>query len=297
MSRARATMIQRPAAFVLSAAIVVTTALASCGTPAPPPHPGAGAAIVPRDTRADAAPLLTTVISNIDQRGSASSDVRGDLGLVGELTGAGAVRYQGGHADIALGGHTQASRAQPRQRVEVTVVDDIGYLKSPLLLPEAGKPWLKIAPDGVDFAARLLSPALRQLRDSADPRTTFAGIEPATKIQSSAPDQVDGRPATRYELRALTAQAARIAPDERQRKRFQQAADAGVPELGYQLWVDEAGLPVRFAATQNVAQAGKVSLTSTYREWGRPVDIQPPPAELIGVFRDFPAPQAQQPPR
>lgn len=281
----------------LTAGLAFTQGLAACGTPAPPPPPAPSPVAAPQDHRPGAAPLLGEVINRINELGSATSEVRGDLGLVGELAGTGAVRYADGHTDLTLGGHTQASRQQPRQRVEVTVVDDIGYLKSPLLRPEPAKPWLRIDPAGDDFAARLLGPALDQLRDSADPRTTFTGVEAATKVQAAAPDTVDGRPVTRYEIRLLTEHAARIAPDEQQRTRFQQAAKAGVEELSYQLWVDERRIPVRFSSTREVAQAGEVSLTSTYREWGEPVDIAPPPAEALGVYRDFPAPQAHQLPR
>lgn len=278
---------------LLFAALAVAMGTACGSSPEPPPRPEADAA--PIDERPSGESLLTGVIDRIEQHGSARSEMRGHLGLVGELTASGVVEYQPGHAEIDMNGHTRPSKSQPRQDVEFTVVDETGYLKSPLMKPEPDKPWLAIAPNKADFAAQLLSPALRQLRQSADPRTTFNGVEAATRIEGSAPDAVDGRPATRYELRLITEQGARTAPDEQQRTRFQQAADAGVAELSYQLWIDENGLPARFSTAQEVAQAGNVALSSTYHHWGVPVDIEPPPPELIGVFRDIPAPQAQPP--
>lgn len=282
----------------LSAGLALTV-LAACGSTPPPPRPQAqnAQAHLPADRRASAAPLLAGVFANIDHKGSARSSVHGKLGLVGDLTAEGVVRYTGQAADVAVTGHTQMSPAQRLEPAEVSVVDTIGYLKSPLLRPEPGKPWLVVNPTGTDFAAKLLSPALEQLRDSIDPRKAFGSVIQATKIDSSAPDTVDGERTTRYDIRVLTREAAKTAHDPQQRDRLRRAADAGQSELGYQLWVDEAGLPARFAVAQAVAQAGQVSLDSTYHDWGIAADIQPPPPELVGVFQDMPIPQAQQPPR
>lgn len=280
----------------LTAGLLLISGLGACSAPEGPPRsaPAAAAAARP-DLRASAAPLLNDVITRIDQRGSVRSTVRGDLGFVGDLEGEGLARYTRGGSDVSLHGHTRPSPKQRKQPVELAMLDGVGYLKSPLMRPEPGKPWLRISPDGADFAAKLLAPALRQVQDSTDPRATFRGIESATKIQSSAPDQVGGRPATHYSLRVLTGPAAAAAPDEVQRKRLQKAADSGQSEIGYELWIGEDGLPLRFAAAQKVAQAGQVSLDSTYRDWGTPADIKAPPPEQTGQFPTGSLPQAQPP--
>ncbi|MFR9732123.1 hypothetical protein ACL03H_23100 [Saccharopolyspora sp. MS10] len=264
-----------PTAIVAAALLCL---LAACA-PAPGPQPSAPAAAP--DPRPSAEPLLTDVLRRIDEQRSVRSSVRGDLGFVGELSGEAQVRYEPGRADVALRGTTRPAAARAPQPVELAVIDDVGYLKSPLLRPEPGRPWLRLATDGTDFAARLLAPALGQVRDAADPRATFTGVESATKIDSVVPDEVDGVPATRYGLRVLTGPAAETS-GEPQRSRMRRAADAGQAELGYDLWLDERGLPLRFAATQQVAQAGQVSLTSTYRDWGAPVEIEAPSAEEVG---------------
>ncbi|MGW0893609.1 hypothetical protein [Saccharopolyspora sp. NPDC002578] len=276
----------------LTAGLLCLFGSAGCA-PAPAPQPSAPAAARP-DLRPSAEPLLNDVLRRIDEHGSVLSTVRGDLGFAGELAGEGRVRYADDHADVALRGTTRPA-GQPPQPVDLAVIDDVGYLKSPLLRPEPGKPWLRLGADGTDFASKLLAPALGQVQDSTDPRATFAGVESATKIESSAPDQVDGTPATRYSLRVLTSPAAAAAPAPEQRARLQRAVDSGRGEIGYELWIDERGLPVKFAASQKVAQAGQVSLTSTYRDWGSPVDVDAPPTEEVGAFPDGPLPQAQPP--
>lgn len=270
---------------VISAGLALIAATAGCA--GEPPVPTNALAANP-DPRPAADAMLSQVISKISERGSTHSEVRGSLGVVGELTADGVVRYRGAQADLALDGQTRNARNQPPQQLNLSIVDGVGYLQTPLARPAPDKPWLRISPGAGDFGSKLLSPALDQVHEAVDPRATFGGIERATRIQSSAPDQVDGRPATRYQLRIVTAQAADTATDPQQRTRFRKAADSGEPELEYQLWLDESGLPARFAATGQVAQAGQVSLTSTYRDWGAPVEIPVPPAYQIGVFQDGP---------
>lgn len=273
---------------VLSAGLVMTATLGACTT-APQPH--AAMPMARPDPRPVAEAMLADTINKINQHGTARATMSGSLGVVGQLNADGAVRYRGPQADLALDGKTRNTRTED---LAVSIVDEVGYLNTPLARPDASKPWLKISQDGSDFGSKLLSPALDQLHESVDPRATFSGIEQATRIQDSAPDTVDGRPTTRYELRVLTEEAARTATDEQQRERFQRAAENGERELGYQLWLDERGLPAKFAATTKVAQAGQVSLISTYRDWGSPVDIHLPPAAEVGVFDDLP-PMAQPP--
>ena len=273
---------------VLSAGLVMTATLGAC-TSAPQPH--AAMPMARPDPRPVAEAMLTDTINKINQHGTAHATMSGSLGVVGQLNADGAVRYRGPQADLALDGKTRNTRTED---LAVSIVDEVGYLNTPLARPDASKPWLKISQDGSDFGSKLLSPALDQLHESVDPRATFSGIEQATRIQDSAPDTVDGRPTTRYDLRVLTEEAARTATDEQQRERFQRAAEDGERELGYQLWLDERGLPAKFAATTKVAQAGQVSLVSTYRDWGSPVDIHLPPAAEVGIFDDLP-PMAQPP--
>ncbi|SDZ43300.1 hypothetical protein SAMN05216215_10736 [Saccharopolyspora shandongensis] len=279
---------------VLSAGLALIAALGACGAE-PPPRPGPLMAARP-DPRPRADAMLSQVMNKISERGSVHSSVRGSLGVVGELTAEGAVRYRGPRTDLAFEGQTRTPGNRSPQHLSLSIMDGVGYLRTPLVRPAPDKPWLKITPGGADFGDKLLGPALDQLHDAVDPRAAFTGVEPATRIQTSAPDMVDGKPTTRYELRIITSQAADVADDPQQRDRFRQAADAGEPELGYQLWLDDSGLPARFAADQEVAQAGEVSLTSTYRDWGVPAEIPVPPAGQIGVFDALP-PQAQQPPR
>ncbi|CAM05607.1 hypothetical protein A8924_6784 [Saccharopolyspora erythraea NRRL 2338] len=255
-------------AVAVSAGLVLLAAACS----APPPRPAPGAIARP-DPRPAAAPLIDALNQRIGEHGSVRGTVTGDLGLLGELTAENSVNYRKPLADLSLTGHNQP-RNQPKQRVEVVVVDGVGYLNSPMTRPQPDRPWLRIVPGGSDFASKLLSPAVGQLREAVDPRAAFADVEQATRIQSSGPDQVDGKPVTRYDLRVV--------------------APGG--ERGYQLWVDEAGLPARFSATHNVAQAGRVSLTSTYRDWGTPTNIQAPPDNLVGAFPEGPPPQTERPP-
>ena len=284
MSRAR----NRTA--VLSAGLVVLAALSAC-TGEPPPRPTHPMAVRP-DPRPVADAVLHRVMEQINERGTARTSVRGDLGMVGELNADGAVRYRGPQSDIGLSGQTRNSKPNP---LRIAVVDGVGYVNTPMAQPTPGKPWLRIDPGAGDFGAKLLGPALQRMHQAVDPRATFTGVEQATRVQRSTPENINGLPATCYDLRILTEQAAKIAPEEQQRERFDKAAREGKREMGFQLCADDTDAPVKFAATEEIKQAGEVSLTSTYRDWGSPVAIEPPPNEKVGVFED--APPVAHPPR
>lgn len=276
--------------------ILTAAVLGGCASE-PPPPPDTGPAPVRHDPRPSAAGLLTEVLDNVSEQGSARAEVHGDLGVVGKVNGASALHFDQTGSDIAMRGETKAG-GQP-QPVQLSVVDDVGYLQTPLARPESGKDWLRITPQGEDFTAALLSPALRQLHDAVDPRATFAEVTDASRIQDSAQEDVDGTPATRYDLRIDTKQAADQATDPQRAEQFQRAADAGKGELGYRLWVDADGLPLRFSTSPNIAQPGQqgandATLTSTYSGWSEPVDISTPPPHEVGRLEQTP-PQAQPP--
>lgn len=279
---------------VATAVLAASLGLGGCSGTQPAGHQAAQPLPAPPvpDTRPDAAPLLHQVLERIDRAGSVRSQVQGDLGMAGELRSDGTVSYRSERADVALRGTTRM-RDGKEQPLQVAVVGDDGYLKSPLLRPAPDKPWVRVSPGGTDFASRLFGPALDQLREASDPRTAFAGVESATKIQSRSEEQLDGKPVTRYDLRVVTERAAKLARDPHQRQRLARAAEKS-PEQDYQLWLDPSGMPVRFSASKSVPQAGQVSLTSQYHDWGAPAEIQAPRPDQVGTL-DSPA-QAAQPP-
>lgn len=275
----------------LTCGVALLAGLSACTTPSAPPAP----APAPRaDTRADASPLLARVLGHIDEQEGARNTVHGDLGMLGELTGEGMVDYSEPTADLTLHGTIRMSH-QADHDVEVMVADGVGYVKSALLRPQSERPWLRVVPGGHDAEAALLGPALERIRVASDPRFAFAGVQHATKIQSAAPEEIAGKPTTRYDLRVPTVQAARTTADPRQRAEMRDAADDGEHELGYSLWVDDNGFPVQFAATRTLERAGEVALTSTYDEWGASGTIQPPAQNGIGTLQQRELPQAKPP--
>lgn len=265
-----------------------------CGCSPEQPQVNTAPPAPPVDPRADAAALLAQVVGKIDQQDGVRNTVHGNLGMLGELTGEGKVGYSVRPANLTLQGKIRMSNDQSHP-VKVSLVDGIGYVKSPLTRPQPGKPWLRVEPNADEAAGKLLGPALEQIQASIDPRSAFSGIEHSTKIQSSAPDHIEGKPTTRYELRVLTSRASETTTNPWQQARMHQAAVDGEPELAYRLWLDENGLPVRFTATRKVDNAGEVSLTSTYSDWGQSTNIQPPAPEEIGTLRATDLPRAEPP--
>jgi hypothetical protein len=45
--------------------------------------------------------------------------------------------------------------------------------------------------------------------------------------------------------------------------------------------VDPSDHPVRSSVRQELPGIGTLAITGSYRDWGRPVDIEPPPASQV----------------
>ncbi|MHA6801084.1 hypothetical protein [Bounagaea algeriensis] len=301
-------------AALTATALVTAVVLGGCSSsePPPPPQPGPGAAHAPPDPRPSAAGMLGDVLGTMTARGSVHTDVRGQLGVVGQVHGSGALHYQddpdtaapdtaapdtaapdpdpnaagadaAANSDVTLHGQTRSGRAP--EPVALSIVDQVGYLRTPLLPTDNGAPWLRVPAQGTDATAALLGPPLRQLHDALDPRAALGDVRGAVRIQDTSTEALADRPVTRYDLRLDTRQAANETDDPQRQRKFRSAAESGRAEQRFQLWVDEQNLPVRFSSAPRVdapGASGPAALTTTYSDWAEPAAIAPPAPSEVG---------------
>ncbi len=297
-------------AALTATALVTAVALGGCSSsdPAPPPQPGPGAAHARPDPRPSAAGMLGDVLGAMTARGSVHADLQGKLGVVGQVRGSGELHYQadspeaapdsdpnaadadaGENSDVALHGHTRSSGGP--EPVALSIVDRIGYLRTPLLPTDNGAPWLRVPAQGTDATAALLGPPLRQLHDAIDPRAALGDVRGAVRIQNTSTETLADRPVTRYDLRLDTRQAAQETDDPQRQRKFGSAAESGREEQRFQLWVDEQDLPVRFSSAPEVnapGASGPATLTTTYSDWTEPAAIAPPAPSDVGDLGQSP---------
>lgn len=229
-------------------------------------------------TTAGAAQLVALAKSIGDETSKASSahmtitaDAAGQ-----DITGAGDLKFGSADAAIAM------DMTTPQGSVSMVFVDGLLYMKLPQeLVP--GKPWLKIDPNSDSVLAKALGSLNESLSRNADPRAALREFESSGEVTGAKEEELDGKKTTHYTITVDVRKMADNQADPTQKKAMQDAIAGGMKDFPVDVWVDEAGLPVRFAMDVP-APDGKGGLTSVkmqvdYTDWGKPVDIVPPPAD------------------
>jgi hypothetical protein len=166
--------------------------------------------------------------------------------------------------------------------ISMVFVDGVLYMKLPQeLVP--GKPWLKIDPNSESVLAKALGGLNESLSKNADPRAALTEFENAGEITDTKEEELDGKKTTHYTITVDVQKMADNQTDPTQKKAMQDAIGSGMKDFPVDVWLDEKGLPVRFAL-QTPTPDGKGGMTSVkmqvdYTDWGKPVDIVPPPAD------------------
>jgi hypothetical protein len=242
--------------------------LTGCGTASP--APGAGGAHL-RDVRQ----LVDAVAARQRADGTAK------LTLRGEITGAAAQRFTGDGV-LRVGGDGVAVRFTQVVTRKGAAPEETGLVVLPgqafLRHGPDGKAWTKLDPGSADPDARRWTAMASSLSDSADPTATLARYADATSITDATDDVVDGDPAVRYTIVLDLARAAAAETDPAARQRLEEQVRGGLTRVTSTLWVDPQDRPIRTAVRQDLPGVGTLDLLGTYRDWGRPVDIEPPPA-------------------
>jgi hypothetical protein len=151
-----------------------------------------------------------------------------------------------------------------------------------------GKPWLRLSvadlndprlrqvAGGFRNAVSQIASAVKQATGASD----IANIKPGKLTAKPVEQTLDGVRVRRYtgttDLAKLPtgndAQDAQIAGQIRK---------AGVTRFPWTLWIDETGLPRKFAVSMKLGKRGMFTAHSTYGNWGAPVEVKAPPANQV----------------
>jgi len=193
-----------------------------------------------------------------------------------DISGAGDLKF--GDADAAIAMDMTTAQGS----ISMVFVDGVLYMKLPQeLVP--GKPWLKIDPNSESVLAKALGSLNESLSKNADPRAALQEFENSGEITDTKEEELDGKKTTHYTITVDVRKMADNQSDPTQKKAMQDAIDSGMKDFPVDVWLDEKGLPVRFAL-ETPTPDGQGGMTSVkmqvdYTDWGKPVDIAPPPAD------------------
>jgi hypothetical protein len=163
--------------------------------------------------------------------------------------------------------------------MQVVTADNTVYLHSAVL----GNDWYSInaADSGMGGAGSLFANGF------VDPSQQFALLkDAATDVTEIGTEQVNGESTTHYKATLDVAKAA--AEEGANSSQIQQLEKAGISTLPVDVWVDGAGRVARLSLAYNgktggegLLAGGKLSVTVDYTDYGKPVDVQIPPANQV----------------
>ncbi|MEU4739476.1 hypothetical protein AB0G02_03285 [Actinosynnema sp. NPDC023658] len=188
----------------------------------------------------------------------------------------GAVRQD---ADGVTGSMTMtvSTGGQPK-KIALVVVRDGTYVQVEGAPMPAGKKWGYYA----SGSGGEVSALLRGFGPSAMVGAELDYLQPrAALIVNKASEQVDGVPATRFDLVVDPLKMAKVIEDQDIQLQHTQLAEYGV-RIAASVWVDDTSAPLR--AEYRFELDGKVVKQSStrFRDWGQPVEIAvPDQAEVV----------------
>jgi hypothetical protein len=256
----------RKTGIALSAFALAVT-LGACGNDSGTQEPSAGSAKL--------VAMARTIGDQTSQAGSAHMKITAQAAGQ-DMSGEGNVRFS--DADTAIAVDMTTSQGA----MSMMYVDHALYVKLPKEAV-AGKPWLKVDPKGDSAFSKLFGPLSEQLSKNADPRTALQEFEKAGEITATKDETLDGRKVTHHTITVDVQKMADNQSNETAKKAMQAAIAGGMTNFPVDVWVDEAGLPARFAL-RTPTPDGKGGMTSVtmrvdYSDWGKEVAIAAPPAD------------------
>lgn len=179
----------------------------------------------------------------------------------------------GSGASIKGTGEADLSGDQPASKVmtgangtdEAIVVDGFFYLKSAQI--GTGDKYLKVDPKAKDGLGAFVG----ALGGNSDPSKILQVMNQASEVTAEGQEEVDGEPTTKYHVvlpRAAFAKA--LGSDARVTQLLPE-------QIEFDMWVDGEDR-VRKQVQQLEVAGQKSTTTVTYSDFGKPVDIEAPPA-------------------
>lgn len=177
--------------------------------------------------------------------------------------------------------------------LEMILVDQALYLKNPQGVPNpSGKPWVKIDLNGTGLSQVFGQTA--NLAAQSDPTQIIDKIKSSGTITKTTQENINGQATTHYAITVdVRKLAASLGPDNGETKVLDQFPVSTFP---FDIWVGQDGLPAKVVVITPVIDpstgkpmdvSGKPvasTVTATYTNWGKSVNITAPPPDQVGTL-------------
>lgn len=158
--------------------------------------------------------------------------------------------------------------------IGIRIIGKTVYAKLPTSGAPAGKPWVKASATSTNPVMRQLAASIASAQDSASLNSYRNFAEAATSVKTVGTTQIDGAPATQYDL---VVDISKLPPTATSAQAMRQA---GLTSLPVSLWLDDQGRPVQLVEKFSV-QGKPVSTTVSIGKFNAPLTITPPPASQV----------------
>ncbi|QKG24811.1 LppX_LprAFG lipoprotein [Actinomadura verrucosospora] len=162
------------------------------------------------------------------------------------------------------------------------------YMKIPQLTQLGGasaKPWVKLSLDEIGKQSGLNMDQLLQQSQQMDPVSNTKMLTASKDAREVGKETVDGVRTTHYTgTYRLSDAVAKLSPDQRQAYEKNLAKSGMNGDMHFDLWVDGQQLPRKMTMKTDQSAAGAMTITSTYHDFGKPVQISAPPASEVTDF-------------
>ncbi|MBT2210357.1 hypothetical protein [Actinomadura sp. NEAU-AAG7] len=234
------------------------------------------------------------VLHRTAQKTGQTDSFKADLSMKVEGTAAGDTSMTGSvqyrlKPDLAFGMRfdrmTVAGRSMPG--MEQVLVGRTMYIKMPMLSQlggNAAKPWLKISLDELGKKSGMNLDQLMEQSRQMDPVESTKMLTASKDVREVGKETVDGVRTTHYTGTYRLEDALAKLPAEEQRRKRQAMGKLGMDAMSFDLWVDDRQLPRKMAMGSGLTAEGKMTMTMTFRDYGKPVQITAPPASETSDF-------------
>ncbi len=255
----------RKTGLIIAATALVLTACDPGPGAAPPPAPATLTAPVDNtaqlvaDARAGIAAAPSAAFATIAVQGTTTTNTPGALSIDGST----------------------CNLTMVADGSEIRVLGKRTFTHAPAGIP--GKEWVGTDPDSEDLVSRAAGAGVPMSVKLPDLCVALAEIERTGRIVSAEQTRLGDLPVNHYRLELDTARAPTLFPEFAEPPIDGKPATTSTAKLPAELWLDAAGRPARFTIDLSAGfrQGGSFTGATDYRDWGKPVDIQPPPADQV----------------
>ncbi|TDD68141.1 hypothetical protein [Actinomadura rubrisoli] len=165
------------------------------------------------------------------------------------------------------------------------------YMKMPALSQLGGsasaKPWLKVSLDELGKQSGLNIDQMLEQSRQMDPVQNTRMLTASKDVREVGKETVNGVRTTHYTGTYRMQDAIAKLPAEQQQMHRKNLDKLGMDAMGFDLWVDDQQLPRKMAMKSQQTSAGSMTMTMSYHDFGRPVDITAPPADQVTDFGEM----------